>query len=230
MKKPLALVVFLENVGHIHGVPLPQWTMDLIDFVTEEYAKLLLRVYGAYRRYDRVLILEDEQATGARLVETLLSASKTHRLDLLLLVHGKEEYLVGYKGKEMVGPESFARLRAARRADPTSLDLRMVFGLNCHGLTLAATWLELGADVANGACGVNWLPEPSLSIFLRNWLSGQPYSRAVQRSNSIARRWGSRIWRPPADSSAAEHPRIAGSRQVVFGRRDVTVASRLEPS
>ena len=51
-QKPLALVVFLENVGHIAGLKLPQWLMDGIDFVTEEYAKILLHLYGAYRRYD----------------------------------------------------------------------------------------------------------------------------------------------------------------------------------
>ena len=63
-QKPLALVVFLENVGHIQGIPLPQWAQNVIDFVTEEYAKLLLRLYGAYRRYRRVIILEDREATG----------------------------------------------------------------------------------------------------------------------------------------------------------------------
>ncbi|MCB0093221.1 MAG: hypothetical protein KDE54_35275, partial [Caldilineaceae bacterium] len=60
----MALVVFLENVGHISGLNLPGWLMDVIDFVTEEYAKILLRLYGAYRRYDKVIILEDAQATG----------------------------------------------------------------------------------------------------------------------------------------------------------------------
>ena len=39
--RPLALVVFLENVGHISGVPLPPAATQVVDFVTEEYAKLL---------------------------------------------------------------------------------------------------------------------------------------------------------------------------------------------
>ena len=62
--KPIALMVFLENVGHIHGLPLPQWAMDVVDYVTEEYAKVLLRIYGAYRHYTKVIILEDEQANS----------------------------------------------------------------------------------------------------------------------------------------------------------------------
>ena len=68
-KKPLALVVFLENIGHIHGLRLPKLAMNVIDFVTEEYAKLLLRLFGAYQRYNRVIILEDKDANGPALVQ-----------------------------------------------------------------------------------------------------------------------------------------------------------------
>jgi len=218
--KPIALVVFLENVGHIQGLLLPDWAMAVVDWVTEEYAKMLLHLYGAHRRYDRVILLEDARATGAMLAETLLSASQTHTLDLLLLVHGENGVLVGYRGKEFVGAETFSALRAAYCDDPTSLDLRAVYGLNCYGLSLAWNWMALGAKVANGAAGVNWFPEPSLSVFLRNWLRGEPYSKAVQYSNESANRW----WRRILPSHAtADHPWIASSRQVIVGQRDVTI-------
>ncbi|MCC6167355.1 MAG: hypothetical protein IT329_09025 [Caldilineaceae bacterium] len=222
-RKPIALVVFLENVGHIHGVPLPRWANQVVDYVTEEYAKLLLRVYGAYRRYDRVILLEDEKATGPQLVAALRDASRTHQVDVLLLVHGQPHALVGYQGKVLVGPETFGPLLAAQRADPALLDLRMVYGVNCYGAGLAPTWLALGAKVTNGACGVNWLPEPSLSIFLRNWLGGQPFSQAVARSHRTALRWGVAIWRPSRDGR--DHPFIAGSRQTIFGVHDLTIRS-----
>lgn len=218
--KPIALVVFLENVGHIQGLLLPDWAMAVVDWVTEEYAKMLLHLYGAHRRYDRVILLEDARATGAMLAETLLSASQTHTLDLLLLVHGENGVLVGYRGKDFVGAETFSALRAAYCDDPTSLDLRAVYGLNCYGLSLAWNWMALGAKVANGAAGVNWFPEPSLSVFLRNWLRGEPYSKAVQYSNESANRW----WRRILPSHAtADHPWIASSRQVIVGQRDVTI-------
>jgi hypothetical protein len=221
--KPAALVVFLENVGHVQGMPLPKWATNVIDFVTEEYAKLLLRIFGAHRRYDRVIILEDALATGPRLVEALVEASRGHQVDLLLLVHGHPETLVGHQGKVWVGPETFKPLLAAYRADPTLLNLRMVFGLNCFGVSLAPTWLAMGAQATNGACGVNWLPEPSLSVFLQNWLGGQPFSVAVQRSHAMALQWGVRIWRPSGEGK--DHPYIAGSRQAIFGVRDVTIHS-----
>lgn len=217
-RKPVALLVFLENVGHIAGMQLPAWLMGLIDYVTEEYAKLLLRLLGAYRRYDRVVILEDAQATGAHLTHTLVELSRTHRVDLLLLVHGQPRCLVGYRGKEMVDGAVFQSLREGQQAKPGLVDLRMVYGVNCYGATLAPTWLALGAEAANGAAGVNWLPEPSLSLFLWKWLRGASYAEAVVFSAQWARRLGKLLW---PDRGAAEDPHIAGSRQAIFGRRDL---------
>jgi hypothetical protein len=223
MNKPLALVVFLENVGRVADVVLPQWAMNAIDFVTEEYAKALLHIYGAYRRYDRVVVLEDEQATGAQLAAALLATSRTHTVDVLLLVHGHTGQLVGFQGTERVGTETFDALLAAYRQDDKALDLRMVYGLNCYGLSLASTWLDLGAQVVNGAPGVNWFPEPSLSIFLRRWLGGHSYSEAVVASNVAATRWWGRILKPSKEHPEQEHPWICSSRQVVLGKHDLTI-------
>ncbi len=223
LSKPIALVVFLENVGHITGISLPRWLMRIIDWTTEEYAKLLLHLYGAHRRYDRVIILEDAAATGSQLLTTLQTIGRTHTVDLLLLAHGHEGRIVGYQGQEMVGEETFAALRQLRERGPDQLDLRMVYGLNCYGLSLAWQWLELGVQAANGAVGVNWFPEPSLSIFLRTWLAGKPYSEAVERSNRTANRWWGRILR---STPGAEHPWITSSRQIVVGQRDVSIATR----
>lgn len=221
--KPLALIVFLENVGHVHGIPLPGWAMQAIDFLTEEYAKLLLRVYGAYRRYDQVIVLEDARATGPELAAALTGLAPTHQADLLLLVHGRPGALVGHLGRCDVGDETFSPLRKAYRADPSLVDLRMVFGVNCYGASLAQTWLDLGARAVNGAVGVNWLPEPSLSVFLRRWLNGARFSQAVADSHRVGLRWGRRLWRP--DASGHDHPKIAGSRQMIAGSEDVTIFS-----
>jgi hypothetical protein len=220
-QRPAALVVFLENVGHIHGIPLPAWATALIDFATEEYAKLLLRLLGAHRAYARIEILEDARATGPALVDALVDCSRAHVVDVLLLVHGHPGALVGYRGQVSVGAETFEPLLAASTRNPALLNLRMVYGVNCYGATLAPTWLALGAQVVNGAVGVNWLPEPSLAVFLRNWLAGRPYSQAHAASHRTALRWGRRVWRDLAPGQ--DHPRIAGSRQAIFGRRDVSL-------
>jgi hypothetical protein len=226
--KPIALVVFLENVGHIAGVPLPHWVMAVIDWATEEYAKVLLHLYGAHQRYDRVIILEDADATGPKLATSLLGASQTHTVDLLLLAHGHEGVIVGHRGEQMVGEETFSALQRIYNLSPEQLDLRAVYGLNCYGLSLAWQWLALGAQVANGAAGVNWFPEPSLSVFLRNWLRGEAYSVAVLRSNLSADRWWRRLLRARfgRHQVSSDHPWIVSSRQVVVGLGDVTLHTR----
>lgn len=221
--KSLALVVLLENVGHIHGLNLPPWATRVVDFVTEEYAKLALRLHGATRRYDQVIVLEDAQATSDRLFETLRQTSRSHRVDQLHLVHGQPGALVGYQGKHLIGPDFFAALLALKDEDPRQLDLRMVYGLNCYGLSLAPTWLKLGAVAVNGANGVNWLPEPSLSLFLHHWLRGATFAQSVSRSHSLAMQMGQRIWSPTPDGQ--ESPFLAGSHQAIYGRRDLSITS-----
>ncbi|MEZ4640577.1 MAG: hypothetical protein R2856_37410 [Caldilineaceae bacterium] len=42
---------------------------------------------------------------------------------------------------------------SAYAVNPDLLDLRMVYGLNCHGVSLAPLWMALGAAVVNGSAG-----------------------------------------------------------------------------
>jgi hypothetical protein len=217
-RKPVGLVVFLENIGHISGINLPQWAMDGIDFVAEEYAKLALRWQGVYRKYDRVWILEDEQATGPNLTATLIDASRTHRVDVLVLSHGMPDQILGFKGLR-IGNETFQPLIAAYRTNPTLLNLRAVWQMNCYGMSMARIWTQLGADSVNGSIGVNWLPEPALSFFLHDWLHGDSFATAVERSSNRAQRWWSHLYRRTPDRQL--HPRLRSSSQMVLGNRDV---------
>ncbi len=193
--------------------------MAIVDYVTEEYAKLMLRILGAYRRYDRVVVLEDADVTNEKMAAALFDLSKTCRVDLLLLVHGHQECLVAYRGESYIDHHLFTSLLAAYRQEPSSLDLGIVYGVNCYGASLASTWLSLGADAVNGAVGINYFPEPSLSLFLLRWLNGASYSDAVETSFRWARRVGKLAWPDKADG--CEDPHVAGSRQIIFGRRDV---------
>jgi len=219
--KPLALVVFLENVGHIVGLDLPYRVTRVIDWIAEEYGKVMLRFYGAYQRYDKVIILEDADATGINLSNALLDTSKEYTVDVLLLVHGHEEYLVGHMGTELVGAETFGPLAKAYKQDSSVLDLRMVYGLNCHGASLAEWWLALGAKAVNGAAGINWMPEPSLSVFLENWLRGVPYGKSVRRSNNAANSIWGQILRPKAGQ--VEHPAITSSYMHIYGNSEIKI-------
>jgi len=210
---PVALVVFLENLGHIAGMQIPLWLMRVIDYVAEEYVKIALRAQGVFRRYDRVLILEDERATGPDLRAALVALSRTHVVDLLVLSHGSPEALIGHQGRPITA-QSFAPLIAQVQRDPSTVRLRAVWQMNCHGVTLLKTWQALGARSVCGTPGVNWLPEPSLSLFMRHWLRGELFSHAVARSGSGAEGLWRRIYR---HKGHGVHPRLESSRPIVYG-------------
>lgn len=211
---PPALVVFLENLGHISGVRLPPWASRVVDFVAEEYVKLALRLHGVYLHYDRVLILEDVRATGPDLRAALIALSRAHRVDVMILAHGAPGQIIGHGGKP-IGMETFGPLLEEKRHNPELLRLRVVWQMNCYGVTLAETWRALGAIAVNGSSGVNWLPEPTLSLFLRQWLRGATFSEAVYTSATRAERAWKPIYR--TRPGAPLHPRLADSRPVVVG-------------
>lgn len=207
--KPL-LIVFIENAGRVAGVDLPRWASQLLDWSTEEYGKLAVRLQ-ARRHYKRIVFLEDQQATASQLLRALLDAEGAV-VDVLLLVHGQAGYACGC-GEHRVAADFFAALRQLRAAGLARFRLRAVYQMNCYGQTLGEEWLSIGAQAVNGAVGVNWLPEPSLSVFLNGWLGGRPFGDAVRRSNHVASRVLGQIWR----GRDALHPKIASSQMLVFG-------------
>jgi hypothetical protein len=213
LKNQPILVVFLENGGSVGGANLPAWAAQALDWSTEEIGKLAVRLQ-ARRHYRQIVILEDAAATAAALWQALIAAGDA-TVDVLLLVHGQPGYACGH-GKDQVGADFFDGLRRLRAAGLARFRLRMVYQMNCYGQSLAADWLSLGALAVNGAVGVNWLPEPSLSVFLANWLGGQPFERSVERSYRIASRLLGLVWRPqPGDGRP--HDKIASSRMLVYG-------------
>ncbi|MEZ4770927.1 MAG: hypothetical protein R2844_21230 [Caldilineales bacterium] len=212
-EKP-TLIVFLENGGRVAGVDLPRWASRLLDWTTEEYGKLAVRAQ-ARRHYREIVVLEDERATGYQLLQAMLDAGD-REMDILMLVHGQTGYACGCDGRR-VGADFFAALRGLRAARLARFRLRAVYQMNCYGESLAQEWLSIGAQAVNGAIGVNWLPEPSLSVFLNGWLGGRPYGDAVQRSNQVASRALGQVWR----GHSAPHPKIASSQMLVFGDKEL---------
>jgi hypothetical protein len=161
-----------------------------------------------------VLILEDARATGPDLHAALVGLSRTHRVDLLILAHGAPGQIIGHRGKA-IGAETLAPLLADYQRNPALVRLRVVWQMNCYGASLVDYWRSLGAAAVNGSGGVNWLPEPTLSLFLRKWLRGAPFSEAVHSSATRAERAWRSIYRPRR--GAQIHPRLAESRTVIVG-------------
>ena len=216
-KKTPILIVFLENGGHVAGVDLPACAARLLDWSTEEYGKLAVRLQ-ARRHYRRIVVLEDQAATAAALWQALLAADDA-TVDVLLLVHGQPGYACGC-ADHWVGADFFDGLRRLRAAGQARFRLRAVYQMNCYGESLAEDWLSLGAQAVNGAVGVNWLPEPSLSVFLRGWLGGRPFGEAVARSYRAASRALSLVWRA---QDGQMHPKIESSQMVVFGDEELRI-------
>lgn len=209
-----ALIVFIENAGRVAGVELPRWASLLLDWTTEEYGKAVVRLQ-ARRHYREIVVLEDEQATAGQLLRALLDADDAV-VDVLMLVHGQAGYACGCNDHR-VGADFFAALRQLRAAGLARFRLRAVYQMNCYGQTLGEEWLSIGAQAVNGAVGLNWLPEPSLSVFLHGWLGGRPFGDSVRRSNRAASRLLGQVWRGRDGS----HPKIASSRMLVFGDKEL---------
>ena len=156
------LIVFLENGGHVAGVDLPPWAARLLDWSTEEYGK---RRSGCRRAatIGRSWFWRTRRQRQRQLWQALLAADDAI-VDVLLLVHGQPGYACGC-ADHWVGADFFDGLRRLRVAGQARFRLRAVYQMNCYGELLAEEWLSLGAQAVNGAVGVNWLPEPSLSVF-----------------------------------------------------------------
>jgi hypothetical protein len=216
------LIVFLENGGRIGGIDLPHWASRALDRSSQAYARAAV-VIQARRHYDRIVVLEEEQATAAHLWDALLDAGDA-TVDVLMLVHGQAGYACGH-GDSQVGADFFAGLRSLRAAGLAPFHLRAVYQMNCYGQSLAPEWLSIGAQAVNGAVGVNWLPEPSLSVFLRAWLGGQTFEQAVQRSYRVASRVLGLVWRPQASRAGMSQPheKIVSSRMEVFGDGELRI-------
>ena len=117
------------------------------------------------------------------------------------------------------GADFFAAIRQLQAAGLARFRLRAIYQMNCYGQTLGEEWLSIGAQAVNGAVGVNWLPEPSLSVFLNGWLGGRQFGDSVRRSNRVASRVLGLVWRGRGEM----HPKIASSQMVVFGNAGLTI-------
>jgi hypothetical protein len=88
---------------------------------------------------------------------------------------------------------------------------------------MMATWQRLGARSVSGTPGVNWLPEPGMSLFVRRWLRGESFSHAVQESARVAEHLWQRIYR---SNAGRVHPSLASSRPLVAGEESSLLSHR----
>ena len=170
-------------------------------------------------------VLEDQRARPEELLSTLVGVGQRTVVDLMVLAHGTHEGAVGWKGA-CLDQEFLDELQAVRNRHGLPVQLRCVYTIACHSAQQANGWLAAGAQVVNGVLGENWLPVPTLPLFVARWRKGATFGEAAlaahTRSLSWARALAGRDW--------MWQDRIEASRQMVAGRRDVRLAESLPRS
>jgi len=214
------LVLLQENSGRVplpDGLPAPlrRAVYAAVDRVAEEF-EAVKTVLQARRGYSGVLLLHGERGTRAQLLRALVEEARRERVvDLMVLGHGLPERLL-LRGEELTGGVSGSVRSLAADAQVQGIDrlpLRLVYMCNCYGATMSDDWLAAGAVTVVGTRLDNYLPEPTTTFFLANWLPCLPADAAAQSAYDRA---------VPFVTPFLSPARIAGSQLVVAGDAALT--------
>lgn len=217
-----SLVVFLENGGAFGHLRLPPALSRALDYWSERGARTMLSMLGVDRHWQEIRILEDQRAHPDELLSTLVGISQRAVADLLVLTHGLPEGAVGWQGA-CLDQEFLDELQAMRTGHGLPIHLGCVYTIACHSASQADAWLAAGAQAVNGVLGENWLPVPTLPLFLARWQKGATFGEAALTAHLRALHWA----RGLAGRDETWQGRIEASRQMVAGRRDVRLAEGL---
>jgi GH24 family phage-related lysozyme (muramidase) len=249
-----ALVILIDNGGVDLGIPdlvdkilsgsslLPAGIKQtLVDFLREriksftddllETVELTANRYAAAKPdlYADVVILRNGAATYSDLKNQLISLSRAGRIiDLFVLTHGSPNTI--WAADAITGDS----LRQIRTEYGQPLSIRSVYQMNCYGDPLNKAWHDAGARVSCGSSDINYLPEPTMFFFWRNWKGGQTFERAatsafestVGMMNDAVRVFLDRLPIPGLGGfDFHSYDFVKGSAPVVVGQKDLTISS-----
>lgn len=165
-----------SNVNCLNPLAWRIETVNLLD-VVDEYSDDMLEnvikgqnsLLNTQSYYDRIVVLEDSNATPANVIAAMRGIAATHTIDVHVLTHGGEGYFVGDSGAVFNDASFFNPLKAD--TDARRMFLRAVYQMNCFSSTLKARWTSLGAIVANGTqnATLNSMPHQYMH-FMGYWL------------------------------------------------------------
>jgi hypothetical protein len=183
-----ALLVFQENSGNlgttVFGPLLDNLDAstkknieDKVDFFVEEFEKAFSGFADAAgREYNRVEFLEDATAIPSAFKERMkILADQGFSIDIITIGHGSDKRLVGFQGASITD----VTLSELKSEYGRALPIRMVYMMNCRGSSMNSAWVDAGATVSGGSRGDNWMPEPMLRTFWKNWLGGMNFAHAI---------------------------------------------------
>ncbi len=181
----------------------------LIDTFVEigETANLQGITSGSYQRF---VNLSDTNCTRAKLLAELIKQSREgYTVDLAVLGHGSNESLLLHNGEKLTGrttqtitnpftglsstlisPGSIRTLLTDARAQQGTgfnFKLRVVHMCNCFGGTTNDDWLAIGAKASVGAPLNNYMAEPMISTFWRDFVKNDKrVKQAADDSRALA--------------------------------------------
>lgn len=183
-----ALLVFQENSGNLGTTvfgPLlngldaatKKKIEDSVDYWVEEFEKTFSGFADAAgREYNSVEFLEDATAVPAKFKERMKAlANQGFTIDVITIGHGTKNELVGFGGASITN----LTLSELKTEFGRVLPIRMVYMMNCRGSTMNPAWIDAGATVTGGSHGDNWMPEPMLRTFWKNWIGGMNFANAM---------------------------------------------------
>jgi hypothetical protein len=165
--------------GNLHCINPANWrieTLNLLDVIHEQSDLMLENVIKSQNSmlntqtyYDKVLVLEDANATPAKVIAAMRSIAATHTMDVHVLTHGSFSSFVGHNGASFNETSFFGPLRVDTSAK--RMYLRAVYQMNCFSSTLKASWTSLGAVAVNGTenATLNSMPHQYMH-FMGYWL------------------------------------------------------------
>jgi hypothetical protein len=183
-----ALLVFQENSGNLGSTvfgPLldsldastKKKIEDSVDYWVEEFENTFSGfANSAGHEYNSVEFLEDATAIPSKFKERVKAlADQGFTIDVITIGHGSKKRLVGFQGASITD----VTLSELKIEYGRALPIRMVYMMNCLGSTMNSAWINAGATVSGGSRGDNFMPEPMLHTFWKNWLGGMNFANAM---------------------------------------------------
>jgi GH24 family phage-related lysozyme (muramidase) len=253
------LVILIENGGVDLGIPtlvdkllssvpaaslIPDtYRQKLVNLIREKITdftdNLLETVELSANRYSAakpdlfgdVVILRAGTASYQDLKGKLLALSRAGKIvDLFILTHGSDKFIY------VAGGIDDQKIRAMKAENGKPLSIRSVYMMNCVGSSLNQAWIDAGAKVSSGALRNNYLPEPTMFFFWKNWQEGQNFENAVTSAyrktinlmNDGIRTFLRQLPIPSADSLAVHLDFenldfVKDSAPVIQGQRSITI-------
>ncbi len=209
---------------------LTKFTDNLI-----ETLELTLNRYNAAKPdfYGDVVTLRDSTSSYNDLKSKLIDLSRRGKIiDLFVLTHGSGDYI------SVPGGVNSDKIRAMKTELGSPLTIRSVYMMNCVGSSLNQAWIDAGAKVSSGAIRNNYLPEPTMFFFWKNWKAGQTFETAVTSAyrqtinvmNEAVRNFISSLPIPSSGLLASrfnieDFDFVKDSAPVIQGQRRVTVTT-----